>query len=686
MERWNLNALVNKQSKPENTRQSIVYKDPRKLVPSENNFYDVKELEKLKASIKFTGYLMQPILIKDADGEDLVLAGHRRRLCCISLLDEGDDRFKEIPCIYATKIELKDDERLDTGNPEDTITYTEEEKKEIESLFERFEVIQANNYRDKSDWEKMQEFLETEDIVKQMKKRMNLKGDTREALKEIMGISGGQCSRYKNISNNLSKNLMAEFREKRIGISVADKVASLKPELQEQAYEIFMEIGTLTLPDIKKLEKHPKAERDIPGQMTIEQVTGQQRPPENDTPIQPELQIERLFETLNTSEKDKVVKCNKPMALFLISGRYKGSRVRNGILDYIAATEGITFNPDSAMEHILTWNELVEELTKRFGKEQKPVKMVSIDAPEKPAKKASAHRPEERIEQEAIQESAQTEQIVKNDNLTESAKCITGQSGSGLCGAAAYCDEKYNCCVQCPDDCNGRCGWIPEKSCQLAAESADKKQQEEHFVDLNKMENNLRNTDKIPDAWPEELKDIPMPTDIEIIGYLYDEERELREVKKDPELPHMAIYKQQLIVAGLQLIKNLVEDCQKEPKQPELPVMRNNDQRKEWLRNYKSWGLWYIDKNTGIKYYKYDFENGARLIAEEYQPDPDMKNKWWVGSRQETAYLHLVGGPEPSRKDKVPKWTYHSKYNKYPNSETELVEFLKEIQNDRIGH
>ena len=25
-------------------------------------------------------------------------------------------------------------------------------------------------------------------------------------------------------------------------------------------------------------------------------------------------------------------------------------------------------------------------------------------------------------------------------------------------------------------------------------------------------------------------------------------------------------------------------------------------------------------------------------------------------------------------------WSYHSRYNKYPNSETELVEFLKEIQ------
>ena len=62
----------------------------------------------------------------------------------------------------------------------------------------------------------------------------------------------------------------------------------------------------------------------------------------------------------------------------------------------------------------------------------------------------------------------------------------------------------------------------------------------------------------------------------------------------------MTILKQQLIVGGLRIIKNLVEDCQEEPEeseQPPLPIMRNNDQRKEWLRNYKAWGLWYTDES-----------------------------------------------------------------------------------------
>lgn len=116
-----------------------------------------------------------------------------------------------------------------------------------------------------------------------------------------------------------------------------------------------------------------------------------------------------------------------------------------------------------------------------------------------------------------------------------------------------------------------------------------------------------------------------------------------------------------------------------EIQQPDLPRFKNNDQRKEWLRKYEAWGLWYEDKNIGARYYKYDFENGARLIAEEYiHPATE-----WYGEHM-ISFLHLVGGPEPP-KDKtgcVSRWQRHDQYDRYPNSETELVEFLKFMQKE----
>lgn len=655
--RFNPRDLLGIQSLPQRREdQTIVYRDPRELIPTQENFYNTRNIEKLKASIKITGYLMQPILIENVNEKDRVLAGHRRRLCCIDLINEGDTRFEKVPCMYASEIKIPGMETLSL-----------EDKEKIEPILRQFKVIQTNNYRDKSDWEKMQEFLEMEKIVKQFKESMGLKGNLRDELKELMGISGGQYSRYKKISNNLIEELMKEFKEERIKISVADAVASLKPELQQQSYEIFMENGTLTPSDVEFLKE--RQEVDIPGQMTIEQAIRQQKPAEDETPIPVELQIERFFDSLKKNTTARIRNGDKLMGTKMISMLYCYVKHRNGYLNYQGHPDRITFNPDSPEEKEMTWQELTEELIRRHST-KKPVKMTTIDAPEKPEKKETnagkcIHREGFTCALEA------TQKVIAGDGENCNRKCCWNCEKHGTCG--------YECNASAHRPTEN----TQEKSCQPEAETLDEKQQG-RVVEANKMVKHLRNTDKIPDAWPEKLKDIPIPSTGDLSIYLQKQEdllKRMTEVEKEEAgFPELAIKKQQMLVAGLRILKNLVEDCQEEPEQPGLPIMKNNDQRKEWLRNYKSWGLWYEDKNVGIKYYKYDFANGARLIVEEYAPDQGEQKSWWVSKTTESYYMHLVGGPEPNRKDGIPKWTYHSKYNKYPNSETELVEFLKEIQ------
>lgn len=657
--RFNPRDLLGIQSLPQRREdQTIVYRDPRELIPTQENFYNTRNIEKLKASIKITGYLMQPILIENVNEKDRVLAGHRRRLCCIDLINEGDTRFEKVPCMYASEIKIPGMETLSL-----------EEKEKIEPILRQFKVIQTNNYRDKSDWEKMQEFLEMEKIVKQFKESMGLKGNLRDELKELMGISGGQYSRYKKISNNLIEELMKEFKEERIKISVVDAVASLKPELQQQAYEIFVENGTLTPSDVEILKEQQDTEKGIPGQMTIEQATRQQKPAEDETPIPVELQIERFFDSLKKNTTARIRNGDRLMGTKMISMLYCYVKHRNGYLNYQGHPDRITFNPDSPEEKEMTWQELTEELIRRYST-KKPVKMTTIDAPEKPEKKETnagkcIHREGFTCTLEA------TQKVIAGDGENCNRKCCWNCEKHGTCG--------YECNASAHRPTEN----TQEKSCQPEAETLDEKQQG-RVVEANKMVKHLRNTDKIPDAWPEKLKDIPIPSTGDLSIYLQKQEdllKRMTEVEKEEAgLPELVIKKQQMLVAGLRILKNLVEDCQEEPEQPGLPIMKNNDQRKEWLRNYKSWGLWYEDKNVGIKYYKYDFANGARLIVEEYAPDQGEQKSWWVSKTTESYYMHLVGGPEPNRKDGIPKWTYHSKYNKYPNSETELVEFLKEIQ------
>lgn len=179
----------------------------------------------------------------------------------------------------------------------------------------------------------------------------------------------------------------------------------------------------------------------------------------------------------------------------------------------------------------------------------------------------------------------------------------------------------------------------------------------------------------------EELSEL---SDLELLQEkLEKEERLLAGMQEEFTDSDKRVRTQKMIVCALTAHIWDMEKVQNQPAesvQPEFPVLKNNEQRKEWLRNYKDWGLWYEDENIGCKYYKYDFENGARLIAETYLVP---KNRYF--DEHETCYLHLVGGPEPP-KDKTGcygKWQRHEKYNKFPSSETELVEFLKYVQKEK---
>lgn len=546
---FNLADMVAKRPKQiqEENSSDTVYRDVFKLIPSKANFYGVKpeKLQGLKNSILLFG-VMQDVLIEERDGEDYIISGHCRTMCCRMLVEEGHEEFRKINCKY-TKV--KDNARKNLIE-ENCIngSATRENDDAISKLLERLSVIQANRFRDKSDWEKMREALDTEEIIKELKNLAGLKGKTRDIVRETIGVSGTQMERYHAVQKRLSAEWMAEFEVEKINITVARELADLDEKYQKQAMEHYMEHDIITQAEVRAFKKLQEDNRDIPGQFTLAQATGQQRPPENETPVQPELQIERLFEALNKGERERVIKCDTRMAAYLISIRYRDVRIRNGHFNYQTGKEGIIFNPDDTMQHTLTWNELAEELVKRFGKKQKPVKMVSIDAPEK-----------------------------NNSSMRRSAES--------------------------------------EKSCFPAAEAPDNKQQE-HIVKDDKTSEN---------------------DSVEV---------------------------------------NKITECSNST----LPEMKNNDQRKEWLRAYKDWGLWYEDKNIGVKYYKYDFQNGARLIVEEYAPDPGEQKSWWVSRTTETYYMHLVGGPEPDRAGGVPKWTHHTRYDKFPNSETELCEFLKGLQ------
>ena len=179
------------------------------------------------------------------------------------------------------------------------------------------------------------------------------------------------------------------------------------------------------------------------------------------------------------------------------------------------------------------------------------------------------------------------------------------------------------------------------------------------------------------DVWPGNLSDIPIPSELFIREYLEEEEKMLRDYLECDGLPERTILRQQLKVAGLRIIHNLVKDVletEEETIQPELPRLKNNEERKEWLENYQDWGLWYRDERIDVNYYKYDFKDGSRLVAVEYP----MREGYWNQEPRDEHFFHFL--KKNKKKYASLDETYDEKFRNETDSITSLAEFLKEIQ------
>lgn len=224
------------------------------LIPSKGNFYSVEDVQDLKQSIELLGVL-QPLLVteEEENGKRRIIAGHRRRLAVMQLVDEGKERFRQVPILIKPK---------------------------KNAIIDRLALIMANRFREKTDWERMTEALETEKLVLELKDSMNIPGRTRDLLAEIIETSPTQLGRYKAIYNNIIAELMAEFKANRIVVSVIYEASGLPEDYQKQAAEIFRENEVLTLADIKQLKKNYEAAQQIPRQMNINQLQEQPEEPQ----------------------------------------------------------------------------------------------------------------------------------------------------------------------------------------------------------------------------------------------------------------------------------------------------------------------------------------------------------------------------------------------------------------------
>lgn len=109
-------------------------------------------------------------------------------------------------------------------------------------------------------------------------------------------------------------------------------------------------------------------------------------------------------------------------------------------------------------------------------------------------------------------------------------------------------------------------------------------------------------------------------------------------------------------------------ECEREV-QPELPRLKNNDQRKEFLKTYRDWPIWFEVPQADEVYYRYILPDGSAIVICEYKEYCG----WW-----KNQYI-----------DKDPDGTFTEEYLLEPGykhlhncktNETALIRKIMEVQ------
>lgn len=83
-------------------RDQIEYIDIGLIDSDPSNFYELRDIPDLAGDIETVG-LQQPLLVRPGeDGHVMLISGHRRRAALQLLVDEGKERFRQVPCIRKT--------------------------------------------------------------------------------------------------------------------------------------------------------------------------------------------------------------------------------------------------------------------------------------------------------------------------------------------------------------------------------------------------------------------------------------------------------------------------------------------------------------------------------------------------------------------------------------------------------
>jgi len=221
-------GLLNEASKKQQTVRSddmqVVYKSLNELVPHELNQYSQEELMDRVESIRTAGRLLQPILYLNdplPDGTYKIISGHTRHEALKILATEDLKWAENIPCSPVTT---------------STVTLPISEKSKEEYL-----INAANDYRTKTDADRMYEYRFKKKIYQEAKENgYKLTDKMRNVLARDLQISPAQVGKIDYIESHATPEVKEALDKNMISITQADKIAHMKENEQEEVMASFI--------------------------------------------------------------------------------------------------------------------------------------------------------------------------------------------------------------------------------------------------------------------------------------------------------------------------------------------------------------------------------------------------------------------------------------------------------------
>lgn len=212
---FDLSAMLKDVSNLDTSRDQIEYIDIDLIDQDPNNFYQLSRVDELAANIELLG-LQQPIRVRDnpnQPGRVIIVSGHRRRAALQLLVDEGKERFREVPCIR--------------------------EKEAGSAALQELKLIYANaDTRTMTSAEISKQVERVEALLYQLKEEgMEFPGRMRDHVAEACKVSKSKLARLKVIRERLQPGWQKLYDADKINESAAYALAQLEPVYQKAIFD-----------------------------------------------------------------------------------------------------------------------------------------------------------------------------------------------------------------------------------------------------------------------------------------------------------------------------------------------------------------------------------------------------------------------------------------------------------------